>query len=42
MFDDPAQRIRDLQRRLLDLGDRRDEYAAKAGVFAQRLQEFYD
>jgi hypothetical protein len=42
LFDDPAQRIRDLQRRLLDLGDRRDEYAAKAAVFARRLQEFYD
>jgi chromosome segregation ATPase len=41
MFDDPGQRIRDLQRRLLDLGDRRQEYAAKAAVFAERLQEFY-
>jgi chromosome segregation ATPase len=40
MFDDPAQRIRELQRRLLDLEDRRDEYAAKAAVFAQRLREF--
>jgi chromosome segregation ATPase len=42
VFDDPNQRIRDLQVRLLDLADRRQEYAAKAAVFAQRLQEFYD
>jgi chromosome segregation ATPase len=42
VFDDPNQRIRDLQVRLLDLADRRQEYAAKAVVFAQRLQEFYD
>jgi DNA repair exonuclease SbcCD ATPase subunit len=41
MFDDPSQRIRDFQRRLLDLEDRRQEYAAKAAVFAERLQEFY-
>jgi hypothetical protein len=40
MFDDPSQRIRDLQRRLLDLDERRQEYAAKAAVFAQRLREF--
>jgi chromosome segregation ATPase len=42
VFDDPNQRIRDLQLRLLDLAERRQEYAAKAAVFAQRLQEFYD
>lgn len=40
LFDDPNQRIRELQRRLLDLEDRREEYAAKAVVFAQRLREF--
>lgn len=40
MFDDPAQRIRELQRRLVDLDGRRQEYAAKAAVFAQRLREF--
>lgn len=40
MFDDPAQRIRELHRRLLDLDERRQEYAAKAAVFAQRLREF--
>ena len=40
MFDDPAQRIRELHRRLLDLDGRRQEYAAKAAVFAQRLREF--
>ncbi|MGH7565358.1 MAG: hypothetical protein ACREK2_00865 [Gemmatimonadota bacterium] len=42
VFDDPDDQIRELQRRLLDLADRRQEYAAKAAVFAQRLQEFYD
>jgi chromosome segregation ATPase len=42
VFDDPNQRIRELQIRLLDLAERRQEYAAKAAVFAQRLQEFYD
>lgn len=41
IFDDPGERIRDLQRRLIDLEDRRREYADKAAVFAQRLQEFY-
>ena len=40
VFDDPAERIRDLQRRLLDLDARRQEYAAKAAVFAERLREF--
>lgn len=40
MFDDPAERIRELQRRLLDLDERRQEYAAKAAVFAQRMREF--
>jgi small-conductance mechanosensitive channel len=42
LFDDPNQRIRELQLRLLDLAERRQEYAAKAAVFAQRLQAFYD
>jgi chromosome segregation ATPase len=42
LFNDPNQRIRELQIRLLDLAERRQEYAAKAAVFAQRLQEFYD
>jgi hypothetical protein len=42
VFDDPNQRIRELQLRLLDLAERRQEYAAKAAVFAQRLQAFYD
>ena len=42
VFDDPNERIRELQMRLLDLADRRQEYAAKAAVFAQRLQAFYD
>ena len=41
IFDDPRERIQDLQRRLIDLEDRRREYADKAAVFAQRLQEFY-
>lgn len=41
LFDDPDRRIRDLQGRLLELEDRREEYAAKAAVFADRLQEFY-
>jgi chromosome segregation ATPase len=42
LFEDPRQTIRDLQGQLLALTDRRREYAAKAAVFAQRLQEFYD
>lgn len=42
VFDDPNERIRELQLRQLDLADRRQEYAAKAAVFAQRLQAFYD
>jgi hypothetical protein len=40
-FDDPQARIRDLQRRRLELIERREEYEAKARVFAQRLREFY-
>lgn len=42
VFEDPNDQIRELQRRLIELADRRQEYAAKAAVFAQRLQEFYD
>jgi chromosome segregation ATPase len=42
VFDNPNRRIRELQLRLIDLADRRQEYAAKAAVFARRLQEFYD
>ena len=41
VFDDYSERIGNLQRRLLELDERRQEYAAKAAVFAQRLQEFY-
>lgn len=41
VFDDYSERIGNLQQRLLDLDERRQEYAAKAAVFAQRLQEFY-
>ncbi len=40
-FDDPNARIRDLQRRRLELVQRRGEYEAKARWFAQRLREFY-
>jgi chaperonin cofactor prefoldin len=42
VFADPNERIRALRLQLLSLADRRQEYAAKAAVFAQRLQEFYD
>jgi chromosome segregation ATPase len=42
VFEDPNDQISELQRRLIELADRRQEYAAKAAVFAQRLQEFYD
>lgn len=42
VFADPNERIRALQLQLVSLADRRQEYAAKAAVFAQRLQEFYD
>ncbi|HJR54612.1 MAG TPA: hypothetical protein VJ982_12970 [Gemmatimonadota bacterium] len=42
MFENPREKIQTLQVQLLDLTDRRQEYAAKAAVFAQRLQEFYD
>ena len=42
VFANPNERIRELQLQLLDLADRRQEYAAKAAVFAQRLQAFYD
>lgn len=41
VFDDYGERIGNLQQRLLELDERREEYAAKAAVFAQRLQEFY-
>lgn len=41
VFDDYSERIGNLQQRLLELDERRQEYAAKAAVFAQRLQEFY-
>jgi predicted nucleic acid-binding Zn-ribbon protein len=40
-FEDPDARIRELQRRRLDLVERREEYQTKARWFAQRLQEFY-
>lgn len=42
VFADPNERIQALQLQLLSLADRRQEYAAKAAVFAQRLQAFYD
>ncbi len=42
VFEDTGQAIRDLQRQLIGLTDRRQEYAAKAAVFAERLQAFYD
>ena len=41
VFNDPDERLRDLQRRLIDLRDRRLEYSRKAAVFAERLREFY-
>jgi hypothetical protein len=40
-FDDPRSRIQQLQRRGLELVERREEYEAKARLFAQRLREFY-
>ena len=40
-FEDPNARIRDLQRRRLELVERREEFEAKARWFAQRLREFY-
>jgi predicted nucleic acid-binding Zn-ribbon protein len=40
-FEDPDARIRELQRRRLDLVERREEYQTKARWFAQRLREFY-
>ena len=40
-FEDPDARIRELQRRRLDLVERRDEFETKARWFAQRLREFY-
>jgi hypothetical protein len=42
VFEDTGQAIRALQRQLDGLIDRRQEYAAKAAVFAERLQAFYD
>jgi hypothetical protein len=42
LFQDPQQEIRALQLQLMGLTDRREEYAAKATVFAERLQAFYD
>ncbi|HET6362536.1 MAG TPA: hypothetical protein VFH11_10820 [Gemmatimonadota bacterium] len=42
VFEDTGQAIGDLQRQLIGLTERRQEYAAKAAVFAQRLQAFYD
>lgn len=41
VFNDPDERLRDFQRRLIDLRDRRLEYSRKAEVFAVRLREFY-
>lgn len=40
-FEDPDARIRELQRRRLDLVEHREEYETKARWFAQRLREFY-
>jgi chromosome segregation ATPase len=42
VFEDTRQAIRNLQLQLSGLTDRRQEYAAKAAVFAERLQAFYD
>lgn len=42
VFEDTGRAIRDLQRQLSGLADRRQEYAAKAAVFAERLRAFYD
>lgn len=42
VFEDTGQAIRNLQLQLSGLTDRRQEYAAKAAVFAERLQAFYD
>ncbi len=39
-FEDPNARIRELNRRRLELVERREEYEAKARWFAQRLREF--
>lgn len=39
-FEDPNARIRELNRRRLDLVERRQEFEAKARWFAQRLREF--
>jgi hypothetical protein len=40
-FEDPQAQIRALQRRRLELLERREEYETKARAFAQRLREFY-
>ena len=42
VFEDTGRTIRALQLQLSSLTDRRQEYAAKAAVFAERLQAFYD
>lgn len=41
LFEDPQARIQALQQRRLELAGRREEYDAKARLFAQRLREFY-
>lgn len=41
VFDDPDQRLQELQRRRLDLIERRNEYEQKADEFAQRRIDFY-
>jgi small-conductance mechanosensitive channel len=41
LFEDADVRIRELQRRRVELFDRRADYEAKAGLFARRQREFY-
>ncbi|MFN2382667.1 MAG: hypothetical protein ABR559_00220 [Gemmatimonadota bacterium] len=41
VFDDPDARIRELQRRRLELLEKRQEYERKARQFAERLRAFY-
>lgn len=41
VFDDPDARIRELQRRRLELLEKREEYERKARQFAERLRAFY-
>lgn len=41
VLEDPDARIQELQRRRLELLDRRAEFLTKARLFAQRLQELY-